>query len=90
MQASLDRFFNLFIIGNHVIFSFMMLLLSDDECRRYNSMSGYVQNNMPNYFCVDFGAPNGSLFFTNLIFDRIKNESAYDPARLFSIAKFVV
>ena len=67
-----------------------MLLPSDDECRRYNSMSGYVQNNMPNYFCVDFGAQDGSLFFTNLIFDRIKNESVYDPARFFSITEFVV
>ena len=72
MQASLDRFFNLFIIGNHVIFSFMMFLLSDGEYGWYNFMSGYVQNNMPNYSCVDFGAQNGSLFFTNLVFDRIK------------------
>ena len=35
-------------------------------------MSGYVQNNMPYYDFVDFGAPNGSLFFTNLIFAGIK------------------
>ena len=55
-----------------MIFSFMMFLRSDDEYRQYNFMSGYVQNNMPNYSCVDFGAQNGSLFFTNLVFDRIK------------------
>ena len=50
----------------------MMLLLPDDEYGRYNFMSGYVQDNMPNYFCVDFGAQNGSLFFTNLIVAGIK------------------
>ena len=42
------------------------------------------------YSCVDFGAQNGSLFFINLIFAGIKNESIYDPARFFSITKFVV
>ena len=40
-------------------------------------MLEYVQNNMPNYFCVDFGAPNGSLFLMNLIIAGIKNEVAY-------------
>ncbi len=59
LTASLSRFFNLFIIGNHAIFSFMMLLLSGEEYRLYNFIVRYVQNNMPNYFCVDFGAQNG-------------------------------
>ena len=40
-------------------------------------MLEYVQNDMPYYSCVNFGAQNGSLFFTNLIIAGIKNEIAY-------------
>ena len=40
-------------------------------------MLKYVQNNIPYYSCVDFGALNGSLFFTNLIFDRTKKMNQY-------------
>ena len=43
----------------------MMFLLSGEEYRLYNFIVRYVQNNMPIYFCVDFGAQNSSLFFIN-------------------------
>ena len=34
-------------------------------------------NNALYYSCIDFGAQNGSLFFTNFIIAGIKNEAAY-------------
>ena len=40
-------------------------------------MLKYVQNNIPYYSCVDFGAQNGSIFFTNLIIAGIKNEPVH-------------
>ena len=46
-------------------------------------MLEYVQNNIPYYSCINFGAPNGSLFFTNIIFAGIKNEAVYCPTSQF-------